>query len=269
MCSGYAIPFAAKFHKAGIANLSTHLRIKWCLGSDEPVMIRSFAPAKHGRFHLESVITYETAFLIVAGVHGLPVYFGVIAGEPSGATGTFALLFHFPVETLQIDCQTVFARHQFSQIQWESKSIIEFKDIRTGYNVLTLLLQFDSDFLEKLNSFVKGTTKTFFFGLNDLNAVRLALPDFRVGISHDCCQIRYQLVKKRINLSESPSEAGGSSENAAQYIRTPLVTRQCSISNGESQCPDMVRNGAHGNHIGRIGIFAPGCSFDRGNEGGK
>ena len=240
------IGFRAVFvdEPAAVTHLSAHFGIERRLGKHDLIKLLVFlfhlAVTKHLRFGFGFVVTHKFGFSVanlypVAGFNG------------GGVTRTVFLLLHFCVETFVVNRHIVLAKNKFSQVERETKGIVELESNITAQHPPSLGGGWGEASFEQPDAGFQRSQERVFFFLNHFFDERFLRVQFGIRVAHHLNERRQKPVHKRfVHSQKRVTVANGASQYPADNVSRLGVRRQLPVCDGKSDGAHVVGNHAHG-----------------------
>ena len=230
-----------------VRNLSTHFSIEWSFCKDQWC-----SPFRYSFYFC--IVRYDShqlrrqlASIVVEATFNCNVLKGFILHPhrstfDSRCTRPFLLFLHSCFKTVTIDCHSSFFSDFFCQFYWESVCIIKFKDILTSNHCLTFGFQVFNNGLGKVLTRVQGTSKWFFFTLDDFFDKIAFFKYFWVVAFHDLPNGWNQFIQEGSFDPQFLTMHGSTTEETTKNVTASFITWKSPITNRKWKRTDVVSN---------------------------
>ena len=234
---------ALRFDVAGVAYLSSHLRIERSAVEDELVhhlvlLLYGTLLYEAGSFELQIVISDELAALGVVILNPVAELIG------SGLAGPFLLLGELGIEAFEVHPAAVFRCDELGEVDRESVGVIEHERILPVYYLRVGSL--GEIVVHHPDAPVEGAEECELlladYGLDE----GLLAAELRIGAAHVIGELGNQPAEERLIESEEGVAVSHSpSEDSPDDVAGLHIGRKLTVCNGEADGADMVRNDPH------------------------
>ena len=233
----------------GIADLTTHLRVKGVLGDDDLEERLAFllhaAVTKDLGLYSELVVAHE---IRLAFLDDIPVAEVLLIRR---ATHLFLVRKGFVI-LLLVGGETVLAKDEFREVKRETVGVLEREDIDTADLSLTGFLRFVHQLIEETDTFIERAEECLLLGFDDRHDLRLLLHQLGVRFAQIGDELRYQLIEERLtHVEERITVPHGTAKDTTDDVTGFLVRRQLTVGDSKRYRTDMVCDDAHG-YIGLL-----------------